>query len=286
MLLLLLLLLAFISPQPAVCVVVAVNVNPLTTLAYGSALRVLSEVTLGCPLENLKVNAALSDDPVPISSNIRTLTSQSRGGLRNLWRGTPSRVVEGSLIGGMYLLGSTVAKSLLVKSLPSSPTVLNTVAAISGGVAQSVVLTPTTNIFTTVYKENVTVFEALRIVRKDSRWRKGASDLVFRQCSNWACRSFFTSLVFERLNLASLGAFGQILSGVLGGYVSTINTPLEVVRVRLQAATPKQRRSKIIKEIYERKGIKGFYAGANVRGLQAAWQTIWMIIAPRLVKIC
>lgn len=104
---------------------------------YGAFLRVASDLSLGTPLESIKCRVTgTGETPVQATKDII-----NEGGIWALWTGTPSRTIEGSLLGAIYLLGATVTKNQ-VKALGGSPTLAALCGGLVGGVAQSVVMTP------------------------------------------------------------------------------------------------------------------------------------------------
>lgn len=65
------------------------------------------------------------------------------GGIGALWTGSPSRTVEGALIGAVFMLGSVATKAQL-KRMGAPPTVAALAGGLVGGVAQSAIMTPGT----------------------------------------------------------------------------------------------------------------------------------------------
>ena len=65
----------------------------------------------------------------------------SNGGWGALWTGSPSRTVEGALIGAVFMLGSVATKSQL-KRWGAPPTAAALAGGLVGGVAQAAIMTP------------------------------------------------------------------------------------------------------------------------------------------------
>lgn len=112
-------------------------------MLYGAFLRVASDLTLGTPLESIKCRVTGQNEGwVQATKDI-----VNEGGIWALWAGTPSRTIEGSLLGAIYLLGATVTKRQ-IKALGGSPTMAALCGGLVGGVAQSIVMTPAGMVFT------------------------------------------------------------------------------------------------------------------------------------------
>ena len=65
----------------------------------------------------------------------------SNGGIGALWTGSPSRTVEGALIGAVFMLSSVTTKKQLQR-WGAPPTVAALAAGLVGGVAQAAIMTP------------------------------------------------------------------------------------------------------------------------------------------------
>jgi len=122
----------------------------------------------GTPLENIKTRGELRYlislsvgflNPESFShfhhaiNFIVTITTQNpiqatrqivkKGGIGALWTGSPSRTVEGALIGAVFLLGSVTTKAQL-RRWGVSPTVSSLAGGLVGGVMQAAIMTPGT----------------------------------------------------------------------------------------------------------------------------------------------
>ena len=67
----------------------------------------------------------------------------SKDGIGALWRGSPSRTVEGGLIGAVFVLGSVATKAQL-RRMGAPPTAAALAGGLVGGVAQAAIMTPGT----------------------------------------------------------------------------------------------------------------------------------------------
>lgn len=125
-------------------------------LLYGAFLRVASDLTLGTPLESIKCRATGDNEGfVKATKDI-----VSEGGIWALWAGTPSRTIEGSLLGAIYLLGATVTKRQVLR-MGGSPTMAALCGGLVGGVAQSIVMTPAGMVSSSCYSMLATSFGIL-----------------------------------------------------------------------------------------------------------------------------
>jgi hypothetical protein len=62
-------------------------------------------------------------------------------GFWGLWTGTPSRTVEGALLGAFFILGSSLTKKQVL-AMGGSKTMAALAGGTVGGVAQALVMTP------------------------------------------------------------------------------------------------------------------------------------------------
>ena len=99
--------------------------NPIArNLLRGAFLRVASDLTGGTPLENIKTRVATTTlSPVKAARDI----VKGNNGILNLWSGTPSRIIEGAMLGAVFMVGSTAAKKQVLGMGGSK-----TVAALAG----------------------------------------------------------------------------------------------------------------------------------------------------------
>jgi hypothetical protein len=114
-------------------------------LVRGALLRVASDMSGGTPLESIKCRAATTNDNMVQAYN----NIVSKNGFRGLWTGTPSRTVEGALLGALFMLGSAFTKKRIL-AMGGSPTMAALVAGTVGGIMQATVMTPAGMIFTSL----------------------------------------------------------------------------------------------------------------------------------------
>lgn len=264
-------------------------------LVRGAVLRIASDLTGGTPLENIKCRVQTT------GQNIFQATqeiSSRPGGILNLWSGTPSRTVEGALMGGVFLVASAATKKQ-VFAMGGSKTMAAFTAGVVGGVTQAIIMTPCGMVFTSLnvnkgkkgYENDTAITAAKRIIDKDGLKGLfvGGGPMAARQASNWASRSFLTELCRSNLNLSKYGLVGEISSGIIGGLGSCWNTPIETVRVLMQrdvscGIEPKSFNGYIQHEM-ESGGIPSLFKGVSPRAIQAVWQTIFMVVTPTLLGL-
>ena len=191
-------------------------------LLRGAFLRVASDLTGGTVLESIKCRVTGSmDGPIDATRHII-----EEGGVLALWAGTPSRTVEGSLLGAFFILGSTLTKRQVLR-MGGSPTVAALMGGLVGGVAQSVVMTPAGMIFTSLnlnrgkpgYEGDNAITVSKRIIEEKGilGMYRGIGPMVARQATNWASRSGFTEIARTTFKMSQYGVWGEIGSGVIGG---------------------------------------------------------------------
>jgi hypothetical protein len=106
-------------------------------LLRGAFLRIASDLSGGTPLESIKCRATVSPDNM-VQAYRHIVQS---GGFWALWAGTPSRTVEGALLGAFFILGSSLTKRQVLR-MGGSPLLAALAGGTVGGVAQAFVMTP------------------------------------------------------------------------------------------------------------------------------------------------
>lgn len=259
----------------------------LKNLARGSFLRIASDLSGGTPLENIKTRVTVGTENMIDAT--RSIIQDS--GIFGLWSGTPSRTVEGALIGALFLAGSTMTKKYMI-NLGFEKSVAALCGGLVGGVAQAVVMTPAGMIFTALNTgdgDETTMGICKRIIQEKGLrgMYVGSGPMVARQATNWASRSGFTEIARNVLHLSQYGIIGEIGSGVIGGLGSCWNTPIETVRVIVQrdvaAGIPPKSSFEYMKDIVEKDGVPGLFRGVTPRGVQAIWQTVFMVVFPNML---
>ena len=143
----------------------------------------------------------------------------NKGGFGALWSGTPSRTVEGALLGAFFILGSTAAKKQVLAMGGG-----NNLAALAGGtvggVMQAVVMTPAGMIFTSLnvnqgkkgYENDNAITVAKRIIKEKGvkGLFYGGGPMCLRQASNWSSRSLFTEIARTNLKMSQYGIIGEV----------------------------------------------------------------------------
>ena len=258
-------------------------------LLRGSFLRVASDLTGGTPLEVIKSRVTITGEAW--SSSVRQIFTD--GGISAFWRGTPSRTVEGFFMGAIFLAGSAATKKQVLRVRPNSKTCAALAGGLVGGVAQAFVMTPAGLIFTTVNDsdEDVSSLKVLLDIMKERGplgLFAGFDAMALRQATNWASRTTFTEIARTNLKMSRYGLIGEIGSGIIGGLGSTWNTPIETLRVLKQRDIAKGEErpySEYKEELMEEGGYQSLYRGITPRGIQAIWQTCFMVVVPNILGI-
>lgn len=281
------------------------------TLLRGALLRIASDLTGGTPLESIKTRVTLTTENSIAAT--RSILRQE-GGVWALWTGTPSRTVEGALIGAVFMLGSVATKAQL-KKMGAPPTAAALAGGLVGGVAQSVIMTPAGLVFTALNNNNnnssgkqkqksaggrmkhktVPKETTLGVVRRVLAEKglagmfAGSKPMALRQATNWASRAGFTEIARSTLRLSDYGLMGEIASGAIGGVGSCWNTPIETIRVYTQRDVSQGKELKPMRaywdEIVAESGYAGLFRGVTPRAVQAIWQTVFLVVVPNLMGI-
>ena len=277
-------------------VAAASPINPLIkNLARGAFLRVASDISGGTALENVKCRVTTSGEgPFKSARDIMN----GPGGVLNLWSGTPSRTIEGALLGAIFLVASAATKKQVL-GMGAGKNVAALAGGVVGGVAQAVIMTPAGMVFTSLnvnkgkpgYENENAITVAQRIMKDKGIQGMfvGGTPMAIRQASNWASRGLFTELCRTNLKLSRFGLVGEIGSGVIGGLGSCWNTPVETVRVLMQrdvgCGLPPKTFGGYINDEMEKGGVSSLFRGITPRAVQAVWQTVFMVVVPNLLGL-
>jgi len=263
-------------------------------LARGAFLRILSDLSGGTPLESIKCRVTVTKDNM--FQACRNIIDE--GSVLSLWQGTPSRTIEGALLGAFFILGSSAAKNQVLK-MGGGKNLAALAGGTVGGVVQAVVMTPAGMIFTSLNVnqgkkgyENDNAWTVSKRIVKEKGLRGlfyGGGPMCLRQASNWSSRSLFTEIARTNLKMSNFGILGEIGSGVIGGLGSCWNTPIETIRVNMHRDVSMGKDSESFghywKKIKEEEGMPGLFRGVSPRGIQAVWQTVFMVVVPNVLGI-
>jgi len=292
------------------------------TLARGSFLRISADVTGGLPLDHWKTRSIRNPAEGPFEALANVYRRQ--GGVKAYWAGLPAKLIEGSLCGGLLLVGKEGAKKALTRAvssarLPLGEAAIGALSGVAGGVAQCAVLTPSTFLVMTAATTGKPVLETMKQIvqgeRKVTDLYTGGGPLVMREATNWASRQGITDLtrnLLRRRGVAS-GIALEIGSGIFGGVLACWNNPFEVARIRQQrdlalAAAQKPSRPTnrkvqaldgslvtvpspqasslaVIRFVVATEGVKGLFIGIVPRCIVSAHLTCFMVVAPRLLGV-
>jgi hypothetical protein len=260
----------------------------------GAFLRIASDLSGGTPLESVKCRVTVTgDNMVQAFKHI-----VNTGGFFGLYHGTASRTVEGALLGALFMIGSTVTKKQAL-AMGASKLTASLAAGTVGGVAQAIVMTPAGLIFTSLnvnrgkkgHENDNAITVMKRIIEENGivGMYYGWNPMCARQASNWATRAGFTEIARTTLKLSNYGLVGEIGSGVIGGLASCWNTPIETIRVLMQRDLSQGKEPLSFGDYWnarvEEQGYPGLFRGVTPRGIQAIWQTVFMVVVPNMMGI-
>jgi len=263
-------------------------------LVRGAFLRILSDLSGGTPLESIKCRVTITKDNM--FQACRSIVDE--GSVFSLWQGTPSRTVEGALLGAFFILGSTAAKKQVL-AMGGGQNLAALAGGTVGGVLQAIVMTPAGMIFTSLnvnqgkkgYENDNALTVTRRIVKEKGLKGLfyGGGPMCLRQASNWSSRSLFTEIARTNLKMSQFGILGEIGSGVIGGLGSCWNTPIETIRVNMHRDVSMGKDNQPFghywTKIKEEEGMAGLFRGVTPRGIQAIWQTVFMVVVPNVIGI-
>ncbi|GKY97059.1 hypothetical protein MPSEU_000664500 [Mayamaea pseudoterrestris] len=270
------------------------NPSVAKTLFRGAALRIASDISGGTVFESIKTRVSTTkESPWEATRNI-----VNNGGILSLWTGTQSRIVEGALVGAVFMWSSRITKAQIV-GMGAGPEVAALVGGLVGGVAQAIVMTPAGMVFTSLNcnkeKKGFEKDNAMSVTRRIVKEKGvrgmfyGGGPMALRQASNWASRAGLTEIARTSLGLSQMGIVGEIGSGILGGLGSCWNTPIEFARMRTQRDVSSGKNSKSMlgywTETINEEGWTGVYRGITPRAMQAIWQTCFLVVVPNVMGL-
>ena len=262
----------------------------------GTGLQILSSLTLGQPFEVWKTRMGRHRGETTTQAFMNVYRS---GGVPAFWRGTAPKLVESATKGGILLVAKDAVQDGLRRG-GVSQTTAGFVGGAAGGVAQTVVMGPTTFLVTAVVlgKGETSVATVMR-----DTWRQkgllgfypGGSAIAARQASNWASRQGFTEAVRSRIALfahgdqkARLSVREEALAGVVGGALSCWNHPFEVARIEMQARAVSGEQSQgllqVMRGVHAEYGLRGLFQGLLPRMGLNIWLTLFMVSGANLLK--
>lgn len=99
---------------------------------------------------------------------------------------------------------------------------------------------------------------------------KGSLSTTLRQSTNHGITFLTVENLRPRFNeIDYIKPYSSLFAGMIGGTIAvTLNNPIDVIKTYKQSDRLNDSTSKIIKEIYLNKGIKGFYSGLALRSLR------------------
>ncbi|KAI9034236.1 putative mitochondrial carrier protein [Hyaloraphidium curvatum] len=262
-------------------------------LAVGALLATTEALTLGLPLEIWKTRQGAHPEEWFWDSWKKVAYGPK--GLRGLWAGWDAKGLEAASKGAVLLYAKEyILDACATAGMERGGGLAGALAGAGGGVAQTVVMSPLTYVITYKLKSpdghGKSTFEILKNAGLRGMY-SSAPAMAARQASNWALRQGITDAITDRYRQyrgGKLTTAERIGCGVLGGFIACINQPTEVVRIRIQALHAQGNKSattgQVVKMIWQERGFLGFYAAMLPRACLSAYQTVFMVTFPPMVK--
>jgi hypothetical protein len=266
-------------------------------LARGAFLSCSESLTLGQPFEVWKTRMARFRTETTAQS-FRTIYATE--GIGGFWSGVGPKMFECATKGAVLLFASEALKDG-GSAAGLSPGVTGFVAGAGGGVAQTIVMGPSSFLVTAVVtgKEHGatvtgTVTKALR-ERGIAGLYPGATAVAFRQGSNWASRMGFNEFAkphaaqyFHGDAKAKLTTTQEVLCGVMAGIFSCWNHPFDVARVegqaRAVAGEAPMSMFAVLRHVHAEYGMRGLFQGILPRMGFGINQTLFMVTGAKLLR--
>lgn len=220
------------------------------------------------------------------------------GGVRAFYGGMGPKLIESATKGGVLLVAKDFVQGSLCKA-GVSPHTSGFLSGAAGGIAQTVVMGPTTFLVTAaVLQPGATMSGVIR-----QTWREkgmagfypGGSAIAARQASNWASRVGFTEAIRARIAVAlhgnpkhRLSVKEEAVAGIFGGVLSCWNHPLEVARIEMQARAllggSQLSMLHVLRHVHAESGFAGLFQGLVPRMGTNIWLTLFLVSGAHVVK--
>lgn len=262
----------------------------------GTVLQLASSVTLGQPFEVWKTHMGRYRSETTSQAFMNIYRS---GGVAAFWKGMGPKLFESATKGGVLMVAKDACFDGLCKvGVPQ--TTSGFVSGAMGGVAQTIVMGPSTFLVTAMVlgKEGATLSTVISRTWKEKGlvgFYPGGSAVAARQASNWASRQGFTEAVRSQIGQcfhgdkrARLSVKEEAMAGIVGGTLSCWNHPFEVARVEMQACALSGDRSAgllgTMRSIHAEYGMWGLFQGLIPRMGLNIWLTLFMVSGVHLLK--
>ena len=270
--------------------------SPWGTLGRGALLSCLESATLGQPFEVWKTRMGRMRTESTMQSFNMIQKEQGVGGF---WKGVGPKMFECSTKGAVLLFTAEGIKEGC-DSLGLHAGVTGFIAGAGGGVAQTIVMGPSSFLVTAVVTggPNQTVAGTFSTALKNhgiAGLYPGGMAVAFRQGSNWASRMGFNELmkpVFASYwhgdAKAKLTTSQEVVCGICAGIFSCWNHPFDVARIEGQARAISGEKALpmtgIIRAVHAEYGMAGLFQGIIPRCLFSINQTLFMITGAKILK--
>eukprot|EP00331_Platyophrya_macrostoma_P030996 CAMPEP_0176438098 /NCGR_PEP_ID=MMETSP0127-20121128/19064_1 /TAXON_ID=938130 /ORGANISM="Platyophrya macrostoma, Strain WH" /LENGTH=279 /DNA_ID=CAMNT_0017821949 /DNA_START=193 /DNA_END=1032 /DNA_ORIENTATION=+ len=264
-------------------------------MAVGAILQCTEAFTLGMPFEVWKTQQISGLAKGQWKSAGAEFAALWKQGIKKFYHGTSAKMVESATKGAILLWGTNLTLDVLPHvGIDRKSAVGGMIGGFSGGVMQTVVMSPMTYVIT--YKNRNPEFASaswVTILKKTGLKAAfgSAPAMAGRQGTNWALRWFFAQAAtnkYRQLKGSKLNKVEEIGCGLFGGALGCINQPFEVLRVVQQARQATGDKTATTRNcasmVYKQHGLAGFYAGVIPRMGLSAWQTLFMVTLAGFVK--
>ena len=264
-------------------------------LVFGGTLQVIEAITLGMPFEVMKTKQIQGS--IKTSSRLPTLqlvNSMREEGLGSFYKGIGAKVWESMLKGGIFMFSNQYFLDLLAsQGWERAGTSAGLVAGGVAGVVQTTVMAPATFIVSAQNASAVPI-STLGVVKKVGvpGLYAGAGAVAGRQATNWGLRQGLVAKVTGEYKAyrggGQLSTPERIGCGLVGGGLSALNQPFEVLRVAQQTAKAQGKPISLnmaATNVYQTFGLRGFYLGVVPRIGLCAYQSLFMITFADMVRV-
>lgn len=250
------------------------------SIVAGGISGVLSQA-ITWPVEVLKTSKQL---PKYKNSSIRdfALHMYKKNGIRGFYRGIAPQLISAAPRASIRFKTFETAKTQLLKHSKTTSGKLTTLqhiicGCIAGAVEGATVMTPAESIKVNSINNAMTPIQSIKHVY-NSYGLRGFYNGVFETTLRQATTQGTSFAVYhnvkqylDKSNSSWLQSSSGLISGILGGCGAVmVNNPIDAIKTYKQSTYQNSSFISIGKEIYNRKGVVGFYNGGLLRMMRVA----------------
>jgi len=264
-------------------------------LVFGGVLQVIEAATLGMPFEVMKtkqIQGAVKEKELISTANI--FNGMRKEGWGSFYKGLSAKTWESMLKGGCFVFSNQYMLDLLAsQGWDRKGTSAGLIAGGVAGLIQTSIMAPATFIVS-AQNASPTPISTFGVIKKVGPLGlyAGSGAVAGRQATNWGLRQGLVAKVTGEYKKfrggGELSVPERMGCGLVGGGLSALNQPFEVLRVTQQTAKAEGNPISMAdasRKVYKNFGMRGFYLGVVPRICLCAYQSLFMITFADLVRV-